>query len=414
MIIKKWSGSTWEAQSPQVTYTDIVNSVTGVAGVNNGNPLSIFNGGKLRETYLPDSIFSGLTFVGGISRTTGSFLGLSTLITGSVTTGFSITSNLDTFASKTHGDGDYGDDVGSRYIGHYWVSNYSGSLSVSDTANSGAADFDTNVYDDGIAVSGGNITVERGDWIVITGWDDTNERFKFSVISNTTRNATTAGHGIVMLSEADNVAAYNSETNEGGLSSGSDKVLTEDQLLNFMGTGANNIAYGAHAHGSITSDGKIGSTAGLMLKTTTDGAVTTLAAGNSGEFLTYNGTWATPAYTTNTNTTYQLQADLDTDDEAKINLIAGGSGSGTQTITLIGGTNVGITQSQNDITISAPAYTAGNGISLDSNDEFSVANGQGLTQEPFGLAMTYPIYHGDTLPTLTSATKYNNVIGFEW
>lgn len=47
-----------------------------------------------------------------------------------------------------------------------------------------------------------------------------------------------------------------------------------------------------HAHGNITTDGKIGSTAGLIVKTTTSGVLTTLAAGSSGQFLQYDGTWA--------------------------------------------------------------------------------------------------------------------------
>ena len=50
----------------------------------------------------------------------------------------------------------------------------------------------------------------------------------------------------------------------------------------------------SHIHGNITSDGAIGSTSGLMVKTTTSGVLTTLAAGSSGQFLQYDGTWATP------------------------------------------------------------------------------------------------------------------------
>ena len=50
----------------------------------------------------------------------------------------------------------------------------------------------------------------------------------------------------------------------------------------------------SHIHGNITSDGAIGSTPGLMVKTTTSGVLTTLAAGSSGQFLQYDGTWATP------------------------------------------------------------------------------------------------------------------------
>jgi hypothetical protein len=41
----------------------------------------------------------------------------------------------------------------------------------------------------------------------------------------------------------------------------------------------------AHTHGSISDDGKIGSTAGLVVQTGASGAVTTLAAGTSGQVL---------------------------------------------------------------------------------------------------------------------------------
>lgn len=49
-----------------------------------------------------------------------------------------------------------------------------------------------------------------------------------------------------------------------------------------------------HVHGNITNDGKVGSTADLMLKTTTAGAVTTLVAGTTSQYLRGDGTWNTP------------------------------------------------------------------------------------------------------------------------
>ena len=49
------------------------------------------------------------------------------------------------------------------------------------------------------------------------------------------------------------------------------------------------------------SGGKIGSTSGLMIKTTTSGALTTLPAGTSGQYLQYDGTWSTPP---DSNTNY--------------------------------------------------------------------------------------------------------------
>lgn len=46
--------------------------------------------------------------------------------------------------------------------------------------------------------------------------------------------------------------------------------------------------------GNITNAGAIGSTAGLMIKTTTSGVLTALAAGTTGQYLQFDGTWSTP------------------------------------------------------------------------------------------------------------------------
>jgi hypothetical protein len=56
----------------------------------------------------------------------------------------------------------------------------------------------------------------------------------------------------------------------------------------------------SHSHGNINNDGEIGSTANLMVKTTTGGALTTLAAGTTAQYLRGDGTWATPAGSTYT------------------------------------------------------------------------------------------------------------------
>lgn len=48
----------------------------------------------------------------------------------------------------------------------------------------------------------------------------------------------------------------------------------------------------SHAHGSITSAGAIGSTAGLIVKTGTSGVLGALAAGTSGQFLRHDATWS--------------------------------------------------------------------------------------------------------------------------
>ena len=53
----------------------------------------------------------------------------------------------------------------------------------------------------------------------------------------------------------------------------------------------------SHTHGNISNSGAIGTTAGLMVKTTTSGALTTLAAGSTGQYLQHDGTWSIPTGT---------------------------------------------------------------------------------------------------------------------
>lgn len=60
-----------------------------------------------------------------------------------------------------------------------------------------------------------------------------------------------------------------------GLTGGT--ITTSGTIAADIGTGATQVAAGNHAHGNITTDGKIGSTDGLVVKTGTSGAVETLA-----------------------------------------------------------------------------------------------------------------------------------------
>jgi hypothetical protein len=57
-------------------------------------------------------------------------------------------------------------------------------------------------------------------------------------------------------------------------------------------------AAGSHDHGSLTSDGRIGSSANLVVITGTSGALTAKAAGTTSQYLRGDGNWATPPNTT--------------------------------------------------------------------------------------------------------------------
>ena len=59
MIIKKWSGSAWEAQYPKTTGQQVFTS-DGVTALFDGS-------NKLKYAYLPDAVLGGLNFEGSIS-----------------------------------------------------------------------------------------------------------------------------------------------------------------------------------------------------------------------------------------------------------------------------------------------------------------------------------------------------------
>jgi len=54
-------------------------------------------------------------------------------------------------------------------------------------------------------------------------------------------------------------------------------------------------ASSTHTHGNISNAGAIGSTSGLMVKTTGSGVLTTLAAGTTLQYLRGDGTWGSPS-----------------------------------------------------------------------------------------------------------------------
>ena len=201
MIIKKWStanGGQWVEQYPKTIHTQIFSA--------NDTGVKIFNdNGTLKNQYLPEAVFGGMTFVGSITvNSPSSPLELKALISGTMTAGYT-TTNLDTFVSKVYPDG-Y-DDIGGRYIGHYWVA--STDFGIFDTnTNSEQADWSSAAFGDGIApaTAGGlfdnNVWVSAGDWVIITGWDNVNNTFIFNVVNNSYRDASTFAKGVVEFADA--------------------------------------------------------------------------------------------------------------------------------------------------------------------------------------------------------------------
>lgn len=74
----------------------------------------------------------------------------------------------------------------------------------------------------------------------------------------------------------------------GGASSGTTYNGSVARTIDYSTVGA---AASSHSHGNITSGGAIGSTPGLVVVTTTSGALTTLSAGSSGQVLKHDATF---------------------------------------------------------------------------------------------------------------------------
>lgn len=204
-------------------------------GANSG-VATLNSGGKLNASQVPDFIFNGLKYAGAISYSTQPSipLDLKTLITGTLTTNYTVTAQLDSFLDA--GITDF-QDIGQNYIGYYW--SVSAFLSIADVASAGEADWATAIFDDGVVPAtvdfGGTdyantLTLEPGDFVIITGFDNSVQggRFKVGVINNTYGVASTTKKGIVQLTDA---------TNTSGLTDGSTDVITEDFLFDNIATG---------------------------------------------------------------------------------------------------------------------------------------------------------------------------------
>jgi hypothetical protein len=230
-----------------------------------GNPVELYpktvpaqvsgliTNGKISIGLLPDTVFGGMKLVGSFSTTTGASgpLALATFITGTTTTGYSISANLDTFTGLSHPGGGY-TGIGQTYVGHYWVA--TNSVSINDAVLEGSFQPSV-VFDDGVAPVSGNITVEAGDWLLISGWDNTNTQFTISIINNTYADAGTSAKGVVNLSNITTVTG----------STTGNQVITQGVLGGLIGTAAGTIAAGDHAHSTLYQplDADLTSLAGL-------------------------------------------------------------------------------------------------------------------------------------------------------
>lgn len=217
---------------------------------------------KVPYAQLPDAVFGGLKFVGTITDN-GDYGNLSDVIIGSPATG-TITVSADLDAIADNGQDTYDTQAGlaayeaekDKWVGYYWVVAGTNTVTMEEADNSdGSAYWGASAFDDGVEITGVGAVLEPGDWLVISGWDETlnsnNGGFLFSVINNTYTTAGTSTKGIVQLSNASDTSAL----------SGND-VVTEGVLNSLIGSigDSNKLAPAAHNHdGTYYTKTEIGS-----------------------------------------------------------------------------------------------------------------------------------------------------------
>jgi len=423
MIIKKWTGSAWQAQSAKTNAADLVVDVTAVT------PTTLFDIAganiKLKPAYLPDSVFDGLTFygvtTGDVASATPRGVLASTLIT-----------MYHTFLNN------------GGVKGKYFVINTAGTITgltaIKETlissgppADPGDEEYATLQFrpQDG-GTSGSPTTssgaLEAGDWFVIEsvsglGTQASPRVFTAAVINNVyeimgAAAAGTAGTpGLVPSSLAGDQAKFLRADATWAVPTDTNTTYAISTINGDANSTKIRLTDSAAATDDVTiAVGAVGSTHGLTISQTSDvitikhADTSSQASVNSNTGRTYIQNITLDEYghvtiidsasetVVDTNTTYSISAVDGTTGKKIIRLTAGGSGSGTDDVTLVQGTNTTLTRANDEITIEATAYTAGNGISLASY-QFSVGAGVGLTQEATGLKMTQPFVASATQPS---------------
>jgi hypothetical protein len=179
------------------------------------------------------------------------------------------------------------------------------------------------------------------------------------------------------------------------------KHRTAAQILSDIGA-----ASSSHVHGNITNDGKIGTSSGVPIITTTGGLLTT------GSFGTTAGTFAEGDDSRLSDARTPLShahGDINNAGTITSNVVAPGDGdhiiisdfSDATANTLKRSIAIGTTTTT--FLNNAGAWATPVGTQYTA--------GEGLTLTGTTFKQTYPVYHGDTLPTSGISA---NAIGFEW
>jgi hypothetical protein len=361
MIIKRWNGSAFVEEYPktkaQLLYNDANND-------------SIFDSNdKIKINYLPNAVFDSLFFY----ATNGINANLGPLARNA------INHALNTASPRRSA------------LGYYYVATASHTLTPSTTSVL-YTDMYIRTYfgpsEEGVAESTTAITVETGDWYVIskiTGAGTIGDPYDvyFAVVNNTYELATTSADGIVRLSSRSTYAGLTGNN-----------VVTESVLKTVIDNAS--YAVSTHVHGDINNNGTITATAVspadtdyiLISDTSASGAIERgiLVGTGTTTYLRNDGTWGTPAGN------YTLPA---------------------ATATVRGGIEL-FSDTQQSVAANAVSSTASRSYGIQVNsDGQGVVNvpwtdttysaGEGITLSSTTFRMTYPLYVQTTTPTTTIA-----------
>jgi hypothetical protein len=156
--------------------------------------------------------------------------------------------------------------------------------------NSGATAPEWGSISGSISVTGSDLTLSGATGTAITNATIANDAVTNAKLSNMA-TATIKGRATASTGDPEDLSASQVRTilnvadgAEVNVNADWDAVSGDAQILNKPAT----FTPSSHTHGNITNDGKVGSTSGLPVVTTTAGAVTTLALGTANQVLRVN------------------------------------------------------------------------------------------------------------------------------